>query len=207
MNSHRGRFFSARVCMAATVLAATLVSCKTVYVDPDGQDVAVSPDRINIQDWTALANAISTKLVASGVLSAYARDGKPAGLLLNPVQNQTGEAIDPEAITKLVRIQLLETGRIQVITGSTMGFTAEDPIVAKAQQRKRLAAGLEDPLADVPDLSARIRLFRDQVRAEGKTQSAYVLQMTLSDTSTQRAVWEGQASLMKRGSRTTIGMD
>lgn len=193
--------------LAAALVAAVVASCKTVYVDPDGPDVAVSPDRINTQDWTALANAISTKLVSSGVLSAYARDGKPAGLLLNPVQNQTGEALDPEAITKLVRIQLLDTGRVQVITGSSMGMAAEDPIVAKAQQRKRLAAGLEDPLADVPDLSARLRLFRDQVRVDGKTQSAYFLQMTLSDTSTQRAVWEGQASLMKRGSRTTIGMD
>jgi hypothetical protein len=200
---------AARLCAFCASLAATAfaVSCKTVYVDPDGADVAVSPDRINTQDWTALANAISTKLVVSGVLSGYARDGRPAGLLLNPVQNQTGESIDPEAITKLVRIQLLETGRVQVITGSSMGMAAEDPIVAKAQQRKRLAAGLEDPLADVPELSARLRLFRDQVRVDGKTQTAYFLQMTLSDTSMQRAVWEGQASLMKRGSRTTIGMD
>lgn len=207
MNYPNGCCTRVSACLAAALVAAVAASCKTVYVDPDGPDVAVSPDRINTQDWTALANAISTKLVSSGVLSAYARDGKPAGLLLNPVQNQTGEALDPEAITKLVRIQLLDTGRVQVITGSSMGMAAEDPIVAKAQQRKRLAAGLEDPLADVPDLSARLRLFRDQVRVDGKTQSAYFLQMTLSDTSTQRAVWEGQASLMKRGSRTTIGMD
>lgn len=199
-----------RSLLAVVALMAVLLplpGCKTAYVDPDGKDVAVSPDRINTQDWTALANRIASKLVSSGVLSGFGHDGKPAAILLNPVQNQTGEDIDPEAITKLVRIQLMETGRVQVMTGSAMGMEAEDPIVAKAQKRRRLAAGLEDPLADVPDLSARLRLFRNQVRVEGKTQSAYFLQMTLSDTSTQRSIWEGQASLMKRGDRVTIGID
>ncbi|MFM8698371.1 MAG: hypothetical protein ACKOF7_06850, partial [Phycisphaerales bacterium] len=67
------------------------------------------------------------QVVSSGVLSRYGNAGRPAALLLNPVQNQTGESIDPEAITKLVRMRLLATGRVQVITGSTMGMEAEDP--------------------------------------------------------------------------------
>jgi len=182
-------------------------ACKTTYVDPNGLNVAVSPNEINTQDWSALANRIASELVKSNVLTPYGRDGKPAGILLNPLQNQTGENIDPEAITKLVRIQLLNTGRVQVMTGSSMGMEAEDPIVAKAQQKRRLAVGLEDPLGDVPDLSARLRLFKNTVHIEDQTQTAYFLQMTLSDAATQRAVWEGQATLMKRGSKVTIGIE
>lgn len=187
---------------AAAVLAA---GCRTEYVDASGTNVAVSPDRLNTQDWTSLADDLAEQLVQSGTLSRYGNGGRAASMLINPVQNQSGESIDPEAITKLVRMRLLATGRVQVITGSTMGIDAEDPIVAQAQERRRLAAGLEDPLADVPDLSVRLRLFRDQLRVDGKTQSVYFLQMTLSDVATRRAVWEGQVTVMKRGSRTTIG--
>ena len=182
-----------------------LTACATSYVDPNGNDVAVSPDQINTQDWTALSHKLVQSLFASNALSSYGSGGHPAGILLNPLQNETGEAIDPEAITKLVRMQLMDTGRVQVLTGSSMGMQAEDPIVAKAKEKRRLAAGLEDPLDGVPDLSARLRLFRNQVQVGGKTQSTYFLQMTLSDTATQRSVWEGQASLMKRGSQVTIG--
>lgn len=190
---------------ALAVLALSPVGCRTEYVDASGTNLAVSPDRLNTQDWTALADQLAEQVVSSGVLTRYGNGGRPAALLLNPVQNETGESIDPEAITKLIRMRLLATGRVQVITGSSMGREAEDPIVAEAQQRRRLAAGLEDPLADVPDLSVRLRLFRDRVRVEDKTQSGYFLQMTLSDTATRRAVWEGQVTVMKRGSKTTIG--
>jgi PBP1b-binding outer membrane lipoprotein LpoB len=195
-----------RAALATALLsAAALAGCRTEYVDASGTNLAVSPDRMNTQDWTALAEDLAAQVVDSGVLAGYGRGGKPAAMLINPVQNETGERIDPEAITKLVRMRFLATGRVQVITGTSMGMEAEDPIVAQAQQRRRLAAGLEDPLAGVPDLSARLRLFRDQVRVEGKTQSAYFLQLTLSDTATQRAIWEGQTTVVKRGSKTTIG--
>jgi PBP1b-binding outer membrane lipoprotein LpoB len=191
----------------ATVTAFVLASagCRTEYIDSRGESLAVSPDRLDMQDWTALAERIAQEMTSSGVLDRYGRAGRPASMLINPVQNQTGESIDPEAITKLVRIQLLATGRVQIITGGGAGTQAEDPIVAESRQRRRLAAGLEDPLDGVPDLSARLRLFRDRVRVDGKTQSAYFLQMTLSDTATQRSIWEGQATVAKRGSKATIG--
>jgi hypothetical protein len=191
------------VLVSVTVLPGT--GCRTEYVDRDGTDLAVSPDRINLQDWTALAERLVQDLVTSGVLGRYGNDGRPAAMLVNPVQNQTGENIDPEAITKLMRVRLLATGKVQVITGNSVAGAAEDPIVAQSASRRSLAAGLEDPLEGIPDLSARLRLFRDQVRVDDKTQSGYFLQMTLSDTATQRAVWEGEISIVKRGSRTTIG--
>lgn len=193
--------------IAAAALAASaalLTGCRTQYVDAHGTDLAVSPDRMNTQDWTELAQRIVDELIASGALSRYG-GGAPASILLNPVQDQTGERIDPEAITKIVRMRLVATGRVAVITGDSVAGAAEDPIVAKSAERRRLAAGLEDPLQGVPDLSGRLRLFRDQVRVDGGTQSGYFLQLTLSDTATQRSVWEGQAAVMKRGSRTTIG--
>ena len=201
----RGRAPVMVAALLASVAGLPGVGCRTEYVDRDGTDLAVSPDRINLQDWTALAERLVQDLVASGALGLYGNGGRPAALLINPVQNQTGESIDPEAITKLVRVRLLATGKAQVITGNSVGGAAEDPIVAQSASRRSLAAGLEDPLEGVPDLSARLRLFRDQVRVDGKTQSGYFLQMTLSDTATQRAVWEGEVSIVKRGSRTTIG--
>lgn len=190
---------------AIAASAALLTGCRTQYVDAHGTHLAVSPDRMNTQDWTELAQRIVDELIASGALLRYGSGGAPASILLSPVQDQTGERIDPEAITKIVRMRLMATGRVAVITGNSVAGAAEDPIVAKSAERRRLAAGLEDPFEGVPDLSGRLRLFRDQVHVDGATQSGYFLQLTLSDTATQRSVWEGQATVMKRGSKTTIG--
>ncbi len=192
-------------CTALLLGAFLLPSCaKTTYVDGKGNDLVVSAGRMNIQDWTQLSDKVVQSMVTSGVLQSYSAGG-PAGLLLNPLQNDTGEQFDGDAILKKIRIALLQTGRVQVITAGSMGLAAEDPIAQRAKARQQLAAGLEDPLADVPALTIQAKIFRDRVRAEGQQQSAYFLQMTLTDTKSGRGIWEDEVSIVKRGSKSAIG--
>jgi hypothetical protein len=186
------------------VSLSLVVACKTTYEDPEGTKLVVSPDRMNIQDWSMLADRIAQEMVTSGILTRYG-GGRPAGALLNPLRNDTGESFDEDAIFKRIRIALLNTGRIEFITVDSMGLGAEDQAAERARQRQQLASGLEDPLADVPQLTVQAKIFRDQVRAEGKTQSGYFLHVTLTDTQTGRGIWEGEASIVKRGSKSTIG--
>lgn len=190
--------------MVAFFMCLSFMGCSARYVDSGGNEVVVSADRMNIQDWSLLADEVVQSIVTSGVLARYGGD-QPAGIMLNPLQNQTTESFDGDAILKKIRIALINTGRVQVITIGGFGAEVEDEIAARAKDRQQLAAGLGDPLADVPAITLTAKLLRDQVRAQGQTQSAYILQMTLTDTSSGRGVWEGEATVMKQGSKSTIG--
>jgi len=135
-----------------------------------------------------LADQVVQDLLASGVLARYGNSGQPAGAMLGQLQNNTGESFDGDAILTKIRIALLQTGRVQVITTGGVGVAAEDPIAQRAKERQRLAPGLGNPLEDVPQITIQSKIFRDQVKAQGQLQTAYFLQMKLTDTATGRAV-------------------
>jgi len=178
---------------------------KAQYVDPKGNDLVVSVDRMNIQDWSMLADQTVQSMVGSGVLARL--PNQPAGILLNQPINTTTQQFDTDAIMKKIRISLLNTGRVQVIMTSDLGGTPEDKIAAKAQAIKEQKAGRggEVNMANVPDATLTAKLIEDRVRAGNTRQVAYVLQMSLTDTNTGRAIWEGEAQVVKQGEKAGVG--
>ena len=194
---------------AATVsllLPLGLVGCqKAQYVDPKGNDLIVSVDRMNIQDWNLLADQVVASMVNSGVLSRL--PNQPAGVLLNPVINTTTQQFDTDAIMKKIRIALLQTGRCEVIMTAGPGGRAEDPIAKDAQALKDFQSGRDNQvnMQNVPDATLTAKLLEDRARSGSTRQIAYVLQMSLTNTSTGRAVWEGEAQVVKQGARSSVG--
>ena len=144
-------------------------------------------------------------MVGSGVLTRL--PNQPAGILLNQPINTTTQQFDTDAIMKKIRISLLNTGRVQVIMTSDLGGTPEDKIAAKAQAIKEQKAGRggEVNMANVPDATLTAKLIEDRVRAGNTRQVAYVLQMSLTDTNTGRAIWEGEAQVVKQGEKSGVG--
>ena len=202
MMHHSGLTVPTLVLCVAVAFAA---SCsRTQYVDAGGSDLIVSPDRMNLQDWSLLADQAVQDMVVSGSLSRYS-SSSPPGLLLNPLKNQTGEQFDGDAILKKIRIALLATGRVQVITAGDASQSGEDALAQRAKSKRQLSAGLADPLADVPGLTIQAKLLADRVKASGQTQTAYLLQLTLTDTTSGRGVWEGEAKVVKRGASARVG--
>ncbi len=194
---------------AATVsllLPLGLAGCqKAQYVDPKGNDLIVSVDRMNIQDWNLLADQVVASMVNSGVLSRL--PNQPAGVLLNPVINTTTQQFDTDAIMKKIRIALLQTGRCEVIMTAGPGGRAEDPIAKDAQALKDFQSGRDNQvnMQNVPDATLTAKLLEDRARSGSTRQIAYVLQMSLTNTSTGRAVWEGEAQVVKQGARSSVG--
>ncbi len=194
---------------AATVpfaLSLGLAGCqKAAYVDPKGNDLIVSVDRMNIQDWNLLADQVVASMVNSGALSRL--PNQPAGILLNPVINTTTQQFDTDAIMKKIRIALLQTGRAEVIMTSGPGGRAEDPIAKDAQALKDFQSGRDNQInmQNVPDATLTAKLLEDRARSGSTRQIAYVLQMSLTNTTTGRAVWEGEAQVVKQGARSTVG--
>lgn len=178
---------------------------KAHYVDPKGNELVVNADRMNIQDWTILADQATQSLVSSGALSRLPT--QPAGLLLNPVINTTTQQFDTDAIMKKIRISLMNTGRVEVIMADDLFGGAEDRIAREAQRRKDRAAGVDTDASNknVPDVTITAKLIEDRARAGNTRQVAYVLQLTLTNTTSGRAIWEGEASVVKQGERASVG--
>lgn len=194
--------------IALSLLSATLAlsACqKARYVDPKGNDLVVNVDRMNIQDWSMLADQVVQSMVSSGTLARL--PNQPAGMLLNPCVNTTTQQFDTDAIIKKIRIALMNTGRVEVIMADDMFGGAEDRIAREAQRRKDKAAGVDTDASNknVPDVTVTAKLLEDRARAGNTRQAAYILQMTLTNTATGRAIWEGEAQVVKQGERAGIG--
>lgn len=195
-----------RIIVLAAALSFPLVACqKAQYVDPKGNDLIVNADRMNVQDWSLLADQVVQSMVGSGVLARL--PNQPAGILLNPVINTTSQQFDTDGIMKKIRIALLNTGRCEVIMTSGPGGRAEDPIARDAQALKDFQSGRDGQVnaGNVPDATLTAKLLEDRARSGSTRQVAYVLQMSLTNTSTGRAIWEDEASVVKQGQRSSVG--
>lgn len=190
----------------AATLPLVLAGCqKAEYVDPKGNDLVVNADRMNIQDWNLLADQAVQSMVNSGVLARL--PNQPAGVLLNPVINTTTQQFDTDGIMKKIRIALLNTGRCEVIMTAGPGGRAEDKIAQDAQALKDFQSGKDNQVnpSNIPDATLTAKLIEDRARSGSTRQVAYVLQMSLTNTNTGRAVWEGEASVIKQGQRSSVG--
>jgi uncharacterized protein (TIGR02722 family) len=201
----KGTYLADLIAIVAT-LPLALVGCqKAQYVDPKGNDLVVNADRMNIQDWNLLADQVVQSMVNSGVLARL--PNQPAGVLLNPVINTTTQQFDTDGIMKKIRISLLNTGRCEVIMTAGPGGRAEDKIAQDAQALKDFQSGKDNQVNpnNVPDATLTAKLIEDRARSGSTRQVAYVLQMSLTNTTTGRAVWEGEASVIKQGQRSSVG--
>ena len=198
------RFTITLAALLATTLATSACQ-KAHYVDPKGNELVVNVDRMNIQDWSMLSDQVVQSMVSSGVLARL--PNQPAGMLLNPCVNTTTQQFDTDAIIKKIRISLMNTGRVEVIMSDDLFGGAEDRIAREAQRRKDRAAGVDTDASNknVPDVTVTAKLLEDRTRAGNTRQVAYILQMTLTNTSTGRAIWEGEAQVVKQGERASVG--
>jgi len=190
---------------ATSILLATAGCQKASYVDPKGNDLIVSADRMNVQDWGLLADQVIQSMMTSGVLERI--PNQPAGVLLSPIVNTTTQQFDTDGITKKIRIALLNSGRCEVITATGPGGNAEDKIAQEAKRLKDFQSGKDNQvdMNTVPDVTLTAKLIEDRARSGSSRQVVYVLQMSLTNTSTGRAVWEGEAQVAKQGQRSSVG--
>jgi hypothetical protein len=192
--------------VAAVSSTLALAACqKAQYVDPKGNDLVVSLDKMNIQDWNQLADQVVQQMVTSGALARM--QNQPARLLLNRPINKTSESFDTDAIMKKIRISLLNTGKAEIIMTSGPGGRAEDPIARDAANARAFASGTDNQLNEkrLPDATLTAKLLEDRSRSGSTRQVAYILQMSLTDTNRETAVWEGEAQVVKQGTKSGVG--
>jgi penicillin-binding protein activator len=188
------------------VLAATLSlsagGCGTNahYVQTGGSESVVSIGEINIQDYIQAANTMTSELLASGALDRVATP--PAVLAMSRIVNNTGQQIDTDLLTKKIRVGLLQSGKAVTTTTVGLGGNAEDPLAKQFQQQNDFDTG---KTMRPPDFTLSGKIIQLAVKAGDTTQSTFSFQLSLTDSKTGYAVWEGEKEITKQGSRSSVG--
>lgn len=181
---------------ATLLLLAGCSSPKARYVESDSSRLVTTVEGINIQDFSQAADAMTASLIDNlinpGLLKSRAPN-EPALLAISRIVNNTGQQFDTDMLIKKIRVTLLRTGKVQ--TSTTIAFGGvEDPLVAE----------LGGPPKRNPDYTLSGKIIEDRTRAGNVRQSSYIFQLALSSLD-GIAVWEDERTIVKQGSRATVG--
>ena len=171
------------------------------YVETGGRENVVSVNQINIQDYIQAANAAVNDLLASGALDRV--PNPPAVLAISRIVNNTGQQIDTDLLVKKIRVAVLNSGKAQTTTTMGLGGTAEDPMAKGLQQENEFMN--DQKTTRKPDFTLSGKIIETLARSGSTRQSTYSFQLSLTDSKTGLAVWEGEKEITKQGTRPSVG--
>jgi penicillin-binding protein activator len=171
------------------------------YVQTGDQHNIVTIGAINIQDYIQAANEMTGKLLASGALDRVANP--PAILAISRIVNNTAQQIDTDLLTKKIRVSVLDSGKALTTTTMGLGGTAEDPMAKGLQQENEFKNDVK--VTRTPDFTLSGKIIQLAVKAGNTSQSTYSFQLSLTDSKTGLAVWEGEKEITKQGARSSVG--
>ena len=196
-------FLTVPVLVSSAVLV-TGCATKTTYVGSDSSRLITSVGKIDIQDFSQAADAMTQSLIDNlinpGNLKSAVPD-EPALMAISRIQNDTAQQLDTDLLVKKIRIALNRTGKVQ--TSTTIGIGGpEDPLAADQQKAKEF---FEDKKQTrLPDYTLSGKIVEVRESAGRVKQASYVFQLSLSSSS-GIAVWEDEKTITKQGSRPAVG--
>ena len=187
------------------VSLSALAACSTpaTYKDSQGNDLVVSLDQPNIQDFNQAADKLVQGMMTSGVLERAPR--KPALMGISRIVNDTSSAFDTDQLTKKVRVALLNTGKIEVTNTIGLDGKPEDPMAKGVQDMKDFESGRSNKTPDLPDYTLTAKILENRTSAGNVKQVSYIFQLSLTDTRSGRGVWEGEETITKQGAKNSVG--
>jgi len=185
-----------------SVCGLLLAGCgtPTTYVDPAGSRLVVNAGQINIQDFQQAADAMVNSLIDQVINPGRLRSAsppEPALLAISRIINNTSQQLDTDLLVKKIRIALMRTGKVQTSTTINYGGP-EDPLAADLQRNSGA------PASRNPDYTLSGKIIEDRSGVGGLKQLACVFQLSLSSPD-GIAVWEEEKTIIKQGSRSTVG--
>ena len=198
------RLFLAVPAAAGALLLSGCATTGTVAtIDPTGAQ-AVKTAGVDIQDWIGTASQAVDSLLASDALPPAGGGRKPV-LALSRVTNRTSLAtIDTRQLIARMTAALTQSGRVAVSTTVGFGGAAADPMAADYQK------AASDPFAQAQstgiDYSLTGLMLEQRATQDGKRQSTYTFQLTLTDVKSGAMVWQKIIDLAKLEKRAKIGL-
>lgn len=169
--------------------ALLIVGCGTPasYKDPNGRDLVVSLEKVNIQDFANAGSAMLQSMVQS---KAFDRKDPPV-LQLGQILNDTTNNFDTSLLLSKITMPLVNAGRIQLLES--------DPVASAA---RAATPGAKVPVAE---FVLKGKILEDRANAGSTRQASYIFQLTLVDVRTSLAVWAKEETVTKAGSKNSIG--
>ena len=169
--------------------ALLIVGCGTPasYKDPNGRDLVVSLEKVNIQDFATAGSAMLQSMVQS---KAFDRKNPPV-LQLGQILNDTTNNFDTSLLLSKITMPLVNAGRIQLLES--------DPVASAA---RAATPGAKVPVAE---FVLKGKILEDRANAGSTRQASYIFQLTLVDVRTSLAVWAKEETVTKAGSKNSVG--
>lgn len=195
--------------LAALFLALLLSGCatkvETVRTDADTDGPGTMG--LDYRDFATAADAAIEDMLTSGAVD-HPQGGRYV-LVISRVTNDTMQRIDTDQLIKKIRVALLRSGK--VVTTTAVGLQgAEDAMVQKARDLRQSKEFNQKTVAKegqmiAPDYSLSGKILQRNLKLDdGRQQSEYYFQLSLTDITTGLAYWEGETPIVKRGSNKTV---
>ena len=169
--------------------AVFIVGCGTpaTYKDPQGRELVVSLDKVNIQDFATAGSQMLQSMVSSPSFSK----GAPV-LQLGSITNDTADNFDTALLLSKLTVPLVNAGRVTLLDNDATANAA------------RATSGSN---ANVPraEYVLKGKIIEDRSNAGSTRQSSFVFQLTLVEVKRGVAVWTEEKIVTKQGTKNAVG--
>jgi PBP1b-binding outer membrane lipoprotein LpoB len=170
--------------------AALIVGCDTPasYKDPNGRELVVSLEKVNIQDFATAGSLMLQSMVNSPAFSK----GAPV-LQLGMITNDTANNFDTSLLLSKITNPLVNAGRVTLLDSDSIATAA------------RSASGISSTNVPHAEYVLKGKILEDRANAGSTRQSSYVFQLSLVEVKRGVSVWQEEKIVTKQGSKNSIG--
>jgi len=169
--------------------AVFIVGCGTpaTYKDPQGRELVVSLDKVNIQDFATAGSQMLQSMISSPSFSK----GAPV-LQLGSITNDTADIFDTALLLSKLTVPLVNANRVTLLDNDATANAA------------RATSGSN---ANVPraEYVLKGKILEDRSNAGSTRQSSFVFQLTLVEVKRGVAVWTEEKIVTKQGTKNAVG--
>lgn len=195
------------VMIGSMVLLLSACATPTTYVDPR-DDRGRATMTLDYRDFEMAAGEAVDSMLLSGAV-----DNPHGGryiLAVSRVTNDTMQRLDTDQLTRKIRVELLNSGR--VVTTTAVGIDGPEDEMSMRVRELRDSAEFDQSgvqrqgTLQAPDLSLSGKIMQRNHRVDRRTQQIdYYFQLALTDLETGLAIWETEVPIIKRGSNRSVG--
>jgi len=166
--------------------AVFIVGCGTpaTYKDPQGRELVVSLDKVNIQDFATAGSQMLQSMVSSPSFSK----GAPV-LQLGTITNDTADNFDTSLLLSKITVPLVNAGRVTLLDNDATANAARGSLANVPQ----------------PEYVLKGKILEDRSNAGSTRQSSFVFQLTLVEVKRGVAVWTDEKIVTKQGTKNAVG--
>jgi uncharacterized protein (TIGR02722 family) len=177
-------------------------------IDPRADRSAIGLG-LDSRDFASAGAKVVQDMLQSGVVDNHPGGG-PYVLVISRVTNDTMQRIDTDQLIKLIRVELLKSGKVVTTTAVGLNDLVEDPMSLRYREMRRSHEFNTKTMPAtgqmvVPELSLSGKLLQNNNRlGDGSQRVDYAFQLTLTRLRTGLTLWEDAEPISKRGPNQSV---